>query len=146
MAMALFGVLVALTVPNIRFAEGEPVDNAASQLSSTLKLMRTKAMTNTSAYRLRPDGGADNQFIVDYAATCTALDPNWTVEASFTDEDLKLPKDTRVSAVSTGNWPICYNSRGIATPGITLTLKNTLNEQTRRLRVFAGGAVDVYDN
>jgi prepilin-type N-terminal cleavage/methylation domain-containing protein len=141
-ATIAMGVLTALAVPAVNsMAQGEPVENATNQLASDLRLMRTKAMANTSAYRLRLN--STKSFVVEYATTCDVQDADWKVEASFTQDELKLPDSVRVT-LPTSNWRICFNSQGMSDQGLTLTLKNSKNNNTKSIQVFVGGAIDVY--
>jgi prepilin-type N-terminal cleavage/methylation domain-containing protein len=143
-ATLAFGILSAIAIPAIgSMAQGDSADNATNQIAADLRLMRTKAMANTSAYRLRPATSGTTSFVVEYAPTCDAADADWLSEGSFTNEELTLPDYVTVTSTNS-NWQVCFNSQGIADQGLTLTFKNTRNSNSQQVQIFVGGAIDVY--
>jgi hypothetical protein len=153
--------MTALIAPNISFGIS-PLKDSTNRVASIFKLMRVRAMSQTSALRIRQTSAT--QLIVERARNCA--DPTWEREPSFTDEDLNLNEASNVkgmaqhdniqifsvivdgttyTSLTSSNSP-CFNSRGLTNRTVRLTLKNTRTNQTKDIEVFRGGGVKVYDS
>ncbi len=156
-------VLSAIAAPTIQFGNN-PVKDNSSRLSGHLKLLRAKAISQTSAYRIKasPVGGtplvvgtaADRSsasLVIEKASQCNAPDTAWTRDPGFSTEDLRLDQGVQIQQVevnnasfSTNAWAVCYNSRGLATQNLKVTLKdNRSSHKPMRVTVFPSGGVDV---
>jgi prepilin-type N-terminal cleavage/methylation domain-containing protein len=146
--VVVLGVLTAIAAPTIRFG-ANPLKDTSSRIAGNLKLLRAKAMSQTSAYRLRSSPGAVSGTIalgIERAMLCS--DTAWTADPTFATEDTLLDRQVQISQVTLNgqskpidSWSICYNSRGLATQNLVLTLRDEQSGQT--ITVFPGGAVDV---
>lgn len=166
-AMAIVGILAALVAANINFGIN-PLRDTTNRIAGDFKLVRAKAMSQTSTYRVRP-ASAGLLTVERRAASCSvpvdATNPKtvWTVDPSFTTEDLSLNEASDVkglakntvieiaSATVNGaavtpvtNWAVCYDSRGVANTNLVLILRNTNNSQQKGFEIFPGGGVYVY--
>ncbi|WP_404784626.1 Tfp pilus assembly protein FimT/FimU [Altericista sp. CCNU0014] len=158
-AIAVLGILTAIAAPAIRFGT-DPLKDASANIAGNLKLLRAKAVSQTSAYRMRPVATAVGiSLAVESAESCSSPVTAWSPDPGFALEDTAL--DTSTSAVGqrkgvqiaqvlidsvvpspSDNWNICYNSRGLTNQTLELTLKNDRNAK-RKITVFRGGGVDV---
>jgi prepilin-type N-terminal cleavage/methylation domain-containing protein len=145
-ALAVSGTLTAIAAPIIKFGTN-PLKDSSSRLAGSLKLLRAKAVSQTSAYRLRAvPGDSMPSLQVERATLCS--DSVWTADPSFTAEDTALDRSVQLTQVvingqpkPVDGWSICYSSRGLATQNAVLTLSAGQRAQT--ITVFPGGAVDV---
>jgi prepilin-type N-terminal cleavage/methylation domain-containing protein len=158
--ITILGVLTAIAAPNVMPIGSNPLKDTTNNIVGNLKLSRAKAMSQTSAFRLRPVMNTDGvSLVVEHAATCTDPTASWRADQSFAEEDTQLddpnitPQSKGVQidrfsingVVQTGyNWNICYNSRGLTAQAqsLELTLKNTKGDR-RSIIIFPGGGVDV---
>jgi Tfp pilus assembly protein FimT len=118
-----FGIGAAYKMEN-------PLRFSTDQTVSFLKMVRAKAITTTSAYKIRPV--SDSELITQYAESC---DSNvWKTDTALTFD---LP-DNRVWFRET-NWSLCFSARGLTSENLVIALEdqNYINE----LEVFLGGAV-----
>jgi prepilin-type N-terminal cleavage/methylation domain-containing protein len=146
--LVVLGVLTTIAAPNIRFGSN-PLKDTSTRIAGNLKLLRAKAMSQTSAYRLQAVSGAVPGTVtlgVQRAMLCS--DTVWTADPTFAPEDASLDRQVQISQVTLNgqskpidSWSICYNSRGLATQNLVLTLRDDHSGQT--ITVFPGGAVDV---
>jgi prepilin-type N-terminal cleavage/methylation domain-containing protein len=158
--VTILGVLTAIAAPNIMPIGSNSLKDTTNTVAGNIKLMRAKAMSQTSAFRMRPETNANGvSLIVEFATTCT--DANWRADPSFAQEDTQLDdpsitpqrKGVQIDQFSINgkvqagnNWNICYNSRGLTAQAqsLVLQLKNTKGDQ-RSISIFPGGGVDVPD-
>jgi prepilin-type N-terminal cleavage/methylation domain-containing protein len=145
--LAISGTLTAIAAPTIRFGS-DPLKDTSSRLVSNLKLLRAKAVSQTSAYRLQavPSAAGTPVLSIERATLCS--DTVWTADPSFAAEDTLLDPQVQLSQVTANGqtrpvdrWSICYNSRGLATQNVVLTLRDEQHGQI--VTVFPGGAIDV---
>jgi prepilin-type N-terminal cleavage/methylation domain-containing protein len=158
--ITVLGVLTAITAPNIMPMGSNALKDTTNNIAGNIKLIRAKAMSQTSAFRMRPVVNADGiSLAVEHAATCADPAANWRADPSFAQEDTQLDDPTvtlqrkgvlidefQVNGnVQAGyTWNICYNSRGLTaqTQSLVLTLKNVKGDK-RTISIFPGGGVDV---
>jgi type IV fimbrial biogenesis protein FimT len=147
-ALAIAGVLATIMLPTFNLATN-PLTDSSNRFSSIFSLARAKAMSKTSAYRIRPT--STTQFIVEFSNICTADPSTWKPDGSFVSDELKFDSDVQLSAATENNasrapgsgWSLCFNSRGIADKNLVVTLQNTKNSKQRPIEVFPGGSVQV---
>jgi prepilin-type N-terminal cleavage/methylation domain-containing protein len=155
--IVILGVLTAISAPTIRFGN-LPLKDTSANIAGNLKLLRAKAISQTSAYRMRPVATANGMSLaVEVAESCTSA--NWKPDPGFTLGDTALDtattppanrKNVEISGVLINgvaptpitNWNICYGSRGLANQTLELSLKDDKNLQNK-ITVFRGGGVDV---
>jgi prepilin-type N-terminal cleavage/methylation domain-containing protein len=158
--ITILGVLTAIAAPNIMPMGSNTLKDTANNIAGNLKLSRAKAMSQTSAFRMRPVVNANGvSLVVEHAAMCTDPAANWSIDPSFAQEDTQLD-DLNVAPQHKGvqidefkingnaqagyNWNICYNSRGLTAQAqsLVLTLKNMKGDR-RSISIFPGGGIDV---
>ncbi|MGB7416692.1 MAG: type II secretion system protein [Thermosynechococcaceae cyanobacterium] len=139
----IVGVLAAMSAPSIQFGS-QPLTDTNSRITANLKLIRAKAMAQTSAYRIRPISA--NQLVIERAQNCSAT-ADWSRDPGFADEDLTLDNDVEILTVTensltalTTAWSLCYDSRGMADKNLTLTLSD--GDDQNVIEVFPGGTID----
>jgi prepilin-type N-terminal cleavage/methylation domain-containing protein len=160
--ITILGVLTAIAAPNIMPMGSNPLKDTTNTVAGNIKLIRAKAMSQTSAFRMRPVVNTNGvSLVVERAALCSEPAANWSGDPSFALEDTQLDDpgitpqrkgvqidEFRVNGnVQAGyNWSICYNSRGLTAKNesLILKLKNTQNDK-REITIFPGGGVDVPD-
>jgi hypothetical protein len=129
------GILMAIATPSL-LSLNKPLRDGSLQFKSQLSLIRSKAISSSKAYRIRPkfdtlagypDGTARN-FVVEYADNCkmpenSATATRWQMASQF---DLDLPPNIGISVGDstlpvadadylgwTTNKSICFDNRGI---------------------------------
>ena len=128
-----------------------PLEDTSRRVASQFTLVRTKAMAQTSAYRVR--ALSREQLIVERANSCAADEATWVVDPGFDqDEDLQFDdgillaqvwiNGTRQSSANRTTWTHCFNSRGLATQNLRLRLRNSATRDRIDLEFFPGGTVD----
>ena len=163
MSVTVMGILAAIAVPSISFG-ANPLTDTTTRLTSHFKLARTKAMSTTTAIRLKPlnnnsieiqqhssDAGTSR-------ATCqdanTDIDGNgkpvWQRVAGYNTEDFQFEdgivlNQAWVNGASSNitNWSLCFDSRGLSSNTLTLELKQSQNSETTTLNVLMGGSVNI---
>jgi prepilin-type N-terminal cleavage/methylation domain-containing protein len=146
--VAVLGIMTAIAAPTIRFGSN-PLKDTSNRIAGNLKLLRAKAMSQTSAYRLQAVPGiAPGTVALEMKRATLCSDTVWTADPTFVTEDTLLDRQVQISQVTLNSqlkpidsWSICYNGRGLATQNLVLTLRDDRSGQT--ITVFPGGAVDV---
>lgn len=162
--IALIGIMAAFSAPYITFGIN-PLKDTTNRLASTFKLMRVKAMSQTSAYRIKQ--ATSTTLIIERNKLCS--DSNgWTPDNNFTSEDLSLTEAEDVQGLSkksvieitavtengtnitplieaTGSpgWSLCFNSRGLANKTLALTIKDQKITTSKQIVIFQGGGVQI---
>jgi prepilin-type N-terminal cleavage/methylation domain-containing protein len=172
-AIVIVGVLGAIAAPNILAMGSNPLPDTTNQIAGQFRSARAKAVSQTSLFRIRPQGGtiancalatggcSTTQLIVERSTSVTTAcnaSTGWTQDNYFTPEDLTFGRGISVSraqinptadngdpAVIT-NWQLCFNNRGIADKNLVLTLRQSSDGRIRRIEVFPGGTVQIYEN
>ncbi len=158
--ITILGVLTAIAAPNIMPMGSNPLKDTTNTIAGNIKLIRAKAMSQTSAFRMRPVVNANGvSLVAEHAATCADPTVNWRTDPSFAEEDTQLDDPTvtpqrkgvqieefTINGVAQAgyNWNICYNSRGLTaqTQSLVLTLKN-IKGDWRKVAIFPGGGIDL---
>jgi prepilin-type N-terminal cleavage/methylation domain-containing protein len=194
--LVIGGIIMGIATPSL-LSMNKPLRDGSLQMRSHLSLIRSKAISSSQAYRIRPKypttaeykgekyQATPHNFIVEYAANCqvntygygrskpgVSTDPNrppvtgtlatsypngipdgWMTASQF---DLDLPETIGVattpaptiaiSTFSSGNqsftpanqsgatgstpieshlnWSVCFDNRGLASQGVSFTLKD----------------------
>jgi prepilin-type N-terminal cleavage/methylation domain-containing protein len=173
-AIVIVGVLGAIAAPNILAMGSNPLPDTTNQVAGQFRSARAKAVSQTAQFRVRPQGGtiatcavstggcSTNQLIVERSMSVTTAcnaSTGWTQDNYFTPEDLTFGRgisfsraqinpvvgDAGEPAVLT-NWQVCFNNRGIADKNLVLTLRQSSDGQIKRIEIFPGGTVQIYEN
>ncbi len=121
----LFGIGI-ITAVGLR----NPLGEAVTQLSSVLRQVRTRAISTTSAYRLKAT--SSTKAIVEYALGCNST--TWV-----TDSRLSMDLEPGIQ-FSNPSFVVCYQPRGTVPTAITIGLFNAKG-QTRSAAVYTAGAI-----
>lgn len=150
--VAFVGILSAIALPRISFAT-RPLSDSSNRLTSSFKMVRAKAMSQTSAYRVRPTSASSIK--IERANACDAPNASdWQADGTFTISDSRMEQDIAfVNATEndqarspSSGWSICFNGRGMANKNLVLTLQNQKDSKQKRIEVFRGGTVQTYDD
>jgi hypothetical protein len=118
-----FGIGAAYKMEN-------PLRFSTDQTISFLKMVRARAISTTSVYKIKPI--SETELITQYSDSCNSS--VWKTDAELTFE---LP-DNRVWFQET-NWDLCFNQRGLVDENVTVALEDA--NYVNKLEVFLGGAV-----
>lgn len=132
MLLAVLGVVLSIAFINLRPLDS-PIQNGLSNTSGFLRQVRAKAMATTSAYRVRFTD-AQNAY-TEYANGCTAS--SWTRDDSV---KFQLPLEVQLTSPDWHSLTICFNARGLADAGKTLTLQDSRGT-SKSLELMLGGGV-----
>lgn len=150
--LGFVGILSAIAIPRISFAT-RPLGDSTNRLSSTFKMVRAKAMSQTAAFRVRPTSASS--FRIERARTCNTTNPtDWQADGTFSVNDSRLDQNINfINATENGltrspsnGWSVCFSGRGMANTNLILTLQNQTDSKQKRIEVFPGGAVQTYDD
>jgi prepilin-type N-terminal cleavage/methylation domain-containing protein len=127
--IAVLGILLGIAAVTLN-GLNQPLENASNQLQSVLKGSRIKAISTTSAHRVRPLDSKN--IVVEWSKNCaeTAWTPDSTLAANLPDE----------VELSSTTWSVCFNSRGVANAVTSVSVQNDAG-RTKTVKVFLGGAV-----
>ncbi|KJH72233.1 pilus assembly FimT family protein [Aliterella atlantica] len=164
--ISLIGIMAAFSAPYINFGVN-PLKDTTNRVASTFKLMRVKAMSQTSAYRIKQ--ATSTTLKIERNKLCSDS-TGWTVDGSFDSEDLTLTeaKDFKgaakntvieiiaatenssnitplIEATGSPGWSLCFNSRGLANKTLKLTIKDLKTAKTKDIEIFQGGGVQIYE-
>lgn len=136
--LAIIGIASGIAALNLR-PLGNYIDNAASEMAGTLKQVRARAMSTTSAYRI--SRASDTQLIVEFADGSRCDSSDWQEESRLNHE---FREGVRIKEVRGGDDDVivCFNPRGLASRTPTVILSDA-NERERSVSVYLGGAVRV---
>jgi Tfp pilus assembly protein FimT len=144
-AVVMVGILARLAAPSITYGEGNPADQAATQIQATLRTLRTLAISNTSAYRMTWSSGSKTlttQYVNSTDCTSTT---GWKSAGMFSTSELTLP--AKASITSPTSISICFDSQGFASQDLTISIKDarySTSTRTRTVQAYLGGAIDAY--
>lgn len=167
--LVIAGIMAAMSAPYISFGLN-PLRDTTNRVAGIFKLVRSKAMAQTSAYRISLSPTSATQLVVERNRSCFNT-TGWIADPSFTSEDLSLTEaedirglakneviqivGARVNNVVTPltTWRLCYNSRGLvesnqglANTNLELTLRDIKTNRQNRIEVFSAGTVQTYEN
>jgi Tfp pilus assembly protein FimT len=126
--MALTTILLGIATLNYRQLQAPAVD-AASQLTGFLRESRSKALASTLAYTVMP--ASATRVITRYGTSCSAA-------TQTNDPALVLALPSGASMSST-NWSICYNPRGLANASANIVVSDKYVSKT--VQIVLGGGV-----
>jgi prepilin-type N-terminal cleavage/methylation domain-containing protein len=172
--IVIVGVLGAIAAPNILAMGSNPLPDTTNQVAGQFRSARAKAVSQTAQFRVRPQGGtiatcavstggcSTNQLIVERSMSVTTAcnaSTGWTQDNYFTPEDLTFGRGISFSRVQINpvigdagepavltNWQVCFNNRGIADKNLVITLRQSSDSRIKRIEVFPGGTVQIYEN
>ena len=125
--LAVLGIAVAGASLFLKPAAA-PLQSATVLTEGYMRQLRARAMSTTSAYRMAP---IDTMRLgASYAATCGAT--TWTDDPDF---GLELPEGVEMSSTA---WTLCFNSRGLASSNLTISLQHD-QFGARDIEVLLGG-------
>ena len=142
--IAITGVLAAIAAPSVSFGR-QPLQDSTERVSSVLKLARSKAIAETSAYRVSATSSTEIE--VMRSTGCNSV--TWDAAPVFTSEQMTLDDGVMFSAASQGNvvpadsWSICFNSRGLTDSTLQLTVSKAAQPDSEVIQVFRGGSVNI---
>lgn len=125
--LGLLVVVLGLATISLRSMEA-PLVRAGHMLDGIVKQTRSMAMSGTTAQRLRPING--DRLVVEHAPSCSSM--AWTLDPRM---ELELPRGVALSDTA---WSVCFDSRGIASDNIMLTL-NHEDFASRQFEILKGG-------
>jgi prepilin-type N-terminal cleavage/methylation domain-containing protein len=166
--LTITGVFMGIALPSF-LALNKPLRDGSSQFKSHLTLIRSKAISTSQAYRIKPkhataaaySNGIAHNFVVEYAANCKVANANWKVASEL---DLDLPLLVGITNVASSTfaapvfpvtgtitnslaWNICFDSRGIVDTITQIVLKDFQGNNKAQIAVFSitkVGNVDFY--
>lgn len=173
--ISLIGIVAAFSAPYITFGIN-PLRDTTNRVASIFKLMRIKAMSQTSVYRIKQTDSTTLK-IERGRKSCDSNDlKDWSVDNSFDSEYLTLTEAKDIQGLSkntvikiivvtengspitplieeidaTGKtvspgWSLCFNSRGLADKTVKLTLEVEKTTEKKRIEIFQGGGVQIYE-
>lgn len=127
--LGLSAILMGAGVSNLH-SLSNTLENSASQVASHFKLVRARAVSNTSAYIVRPASAF--QIEVLEAVNCSDAAP--VRNEAMT---LNLPNGAVITDIA---WEICFNSRGLPDRSLVVSLLDN-DLRTRDIEIFLGGAI-----
>lgn len=131
--MSLLLVLGSIAVMNLKELD-DPLANASAQLASFFKQARSRAVSTTFAYTVRPV--SSDRIEVTYAPLCSDADQT---------DDTTLALDFPTGAYLTdSSWFLCYNARGLPDGNLSVEVYDGDGEY-KTVEVFLGGGVRISD-
>lgn len=127
--LSMTAIIMTIGISNLRTLENT-LENAAAQVSSFMKLARSKAISTTSAYTLRPVSPFRIQSLV--GSSCG--DPAPVADATLV---LDLPVG---SSLQDTDWSVCFNSRGFPDQSLSIDLTDK-DMRLRTVEIFLGGGI-----
>ncbi|MCM1981291.1 hypothetical protein QQ91_0000380 [Lyngbya confervoides BDU141951] len=160
--LAVIGILSAIAVPSFSIGANALVDTT-ERVKNQIKLARVKALSTTTAFRLKPVSARRIEIQQHQLTAGTSLsgcqdaaieiDSNgksvWKTVTGFSAEDFQFEDGVELTDVSVNStsvpvttWQLCFDSRGMADKSIVLELTDTQSGRQRSLEVFMGGAIE----
>lgn len=164
MIMAVIGILAAIAAPSISFGTN-PLADTGSRVKSQIKLSRIKALSTTTAHRIKPI--SNNQIEIQNhlpqsgssPSTCqdeaTETDgggnPLWKAIPGYGNEDFRFEDGIQLTRVlvngvvvsDISDWQLCFSSRGISNQTIELELTEIKSGETIKIEAFRGGSINI---
>ena len=128
-AMVVLTVLLGFGAVYLRPLE-RPLENAGGLLEGFVGQAQARAIASTKVHRVRPITA--DSLVVEHAESCSA--GAWVLDPELR---LELPRDVALAAT---DWSVCFDSRGIASDNIVVTLNHPDHEPVQ-LEVLKGGTL-----
>ncbi len=125
--LAVLGIVAGVIVTNLESMQS-PLETGGDLLAGTMMQARARSIGTTAAHRVVPSG--NGTLLVETAPSCK--DTSWTADPGM---QLDLPPGVELLETS---WSVCFNSRGLASDNVVLTLQHPEAGQ-RQLEVLRGG-------
>ncbi len=130
MLIVLALLAIGMVVVGSRLGAFErPLLTASQEIDAVIRETRARAMSTTSALRIRPIN--DSSLAVERALACGSA--TWTEEPRLA---IDLPRDVTFTAT---DWEICYSSRGLTATNTRVTLTHPV-QGSREVEVLLGGS------
>ena len=120
--------MLGIVAANLR-AYNRSSQNAVSMIQGFVKQARAKGISRTAAYKIYADASGAT-IRTSFANACTST--TFTTDTSLV---LDMPEETKLLSPT---WSVCFNSRGLATSNITISIK-TRDVGTKQVEVLLGG-------
>jgi prepilin-type N-terminal cleavage/methylation domain-containing protein len=127
--MSIAAVLSGIAVGGYRELN-DPLQNGTNQIVSQMKHARVKAISNTTVYRVAPDGS--NQIRFYHGNTCADTDTE--------ENELTINLPAGVILGDTG-WEICFNQRGLANQSLEIEVLE--DSRIKTIEVLVGGSIRI---
>lgn len=131
--LAILGVGLGMASIFLKSTDN-PLETACVLLEASFREARLMAIAETAAYRVVPQGS--NVVRMERAAACA--DTTWT---SADTPAVELPEGV---AIQEEGWAVCFNSRGISSDNVVVTLAHA-SSGSRRVEVLLGGTTRVLE-
>ena len=162
--LIIVGIVMGFALPSL-LSWNKPLRDGSLQFKSHLSLIRSKAISSSQAYRIRPKfpnrtdyaGSIPHNFVVEYAANCKvtatgAVNNGWEAASQF---DLDLPADVGITDTATTfaapspfagtvsnnlDWNsgagICFDNRGVVDITARVVLKDFRGDNKAKIALF----------
>lgn len=129
--LGILSVLALIPLSNIRELES-PIDDASFQLGHYLRLVRSRAISQTLSIIVTPE--SSSRLTAASAENCLSEEP-----VAINDLTLNFPDGAYLG--STG-WSVCFNQRGLSDANLSFTLTND-DGDTKDVEIALGGGVRI---
>ena len=162
--LTMIGILSAIAVPSISLGTN-PLADTSNRIKSQIKLSRIKALSTTTAHRLKPisknqieiqkhlpQSGSSPSTCQDEAIeTDGAGNPLWKTIEGYDREDFTFEEGIQLTRVfangavvsDVSDWQLCFSSRGISNQTIELELTQLSNREKITVEAFMGGSISI---
>jgi prepilin-type N-terminal cleavage/methylation domain-containing protein len=125
--LIILSIAVTIVAMNLQ-PVASPIDTSTNLLEGTFREARLDAIATMSAYRVSP--ASPTRLQGEKGASCSAT--TWSA-----DQSLSAALPTGVT-MSPSSWSVCFDSRGISTANVVVTLAHK-TYGTRSVEVLFGG-------
>ena len=128
--LGVMGIIMAYASYDYR-ALNNPAGNAASELASFVRAVRSKALATTSAYTIEDE---TNRRLVTYTSSSCG-DMTRTADATLVYE---LPAGANLQS---SGFSICFSPRGLSNTSAELEVRDS--RSTKQVQIVLGGGVRI---
>ena len=127
--LLLIGIISSTAISNLN-ALKNPLTNTGHLVSHYLRLVRSRAISQTLAIEVSPE--SNSRLVAKSTSSCSgSMSPI---------DDLSLDFQDGVTLEDT-DWTVCFNQRGLADSYITFTIESAQGSKT--IQVALGGGVKI---